>query len=179
MSVSDLSAGVSAKLIEARNGLAKALDITNEILQMEKEFDELESKLEAEFLKKNEEFVSKMEPLEKSISSGKNVVKTQKKLDELSAELEKLAKELDDRTETARREFSTKVETLTVERDLLQDKAMKALSLKSGLDIISKTQKQREINQKVNELLKKQRVKVLGKELDEMKKQTSLATKKM
>lgn len=179
MSVSDLSASVSAKLVEARNGLAKALDIKNKILQMEKEFNESEAKLEAEFLKKNKEFTSELQTLEKVRNSGKNVVETQKKGDELAAKIEKLAEELDDRTEMARREHQSKIETLTVERDLLQEKAMKALSLKSGLELITKKQKQEEIIQKVNELVKKQRVKVLGKELDEMKKQTSLATKKM
>jgi microsomal dipeptidase-like Zn-dependent dipeptidase len=95
------------------------------------------------------------------------------------AQLAKLKSDLVDVTDKMERETKIQVDTLTMEMQLIRDKAMSALKLKSGVDIVKAEKKRKEVTEKVNKLTSMKNAKLLGKELDVLKTQTKLVTKKM
>lgn len=177
MSVTDISARVNAKLVEGREGLKKAVDIKRKIVKLQKDSNDEQQKLEAVSNEKKNALIVELTPLGKAADAGDKAALA--KSEAIMAQLAKLKSELDDATAKLRNETTLQVGTLTMEMQLIRDKAMSALKLKSGVDIVKAEQKRKKVTEKVEKLASIQNAKLLGKELEVLKTRTKLVTKKM
>jgi len=177
MSVADISARVNAKLVEGREGLKKAADLKMKITKLQKDSNDEQQKLQAVHDGKKKLLITKITPLGKAADAGDKAALA--KSEAIMVQLAKLKSDLVDVTDKMERETKIQVDTLTMEMQLIRDKAMSALKLKSGVDIVKAEKKRKEVTEKVNKLTSMKNAKLLGKELDVLKTQTKLVTKKM
>lgn len=171
MSVSDISTRVTTKLSGARDDLKKAMDIKTKMIKMQKDHDETLKKMETELSKKTDPIADKAELAGKASKKDEAA--------ELVQQVLSIHKDFTDTTEKLNREMKMQLDTLQIERNMLQEKAMRVLTLKSGVDLIKAETKRKDLTKKIEKLTQMQNVKALGDELGVLKNRTSLATKKM
>jgi len=177
MSVTAITARVNAKLVEGREGLKKALDIKRKIIKLQKDSNDKQQKMSAAHFEKNKSLVTEITPLGKAADAGDKVALEKGKA--IMKELKKIQLKLNDATDKLKRDTDMQVQTLTMELKMIRDKAMSALKLKSGVDIIKSEQKRKVVTEKVNKLTSMQNAKLLGVELEALKTRTKMFTKKM
>ena len=152
--VKDVDVSVNKKLMDARDDLKKAIEIKKQIEAAEK----MQAARVDKFAKDAERMGDKIDKDEK-----------------LKAKYLRMQEEFEKSTE----EFRILLESLTAKREQMQAKAIEALSLKSGVELVKTVKKRREIEQKVKELNKTKDLIAQKEALESMKKQTQLGLKKI
>jgi len=150
----DLDSTVKSRMAGALNDLKKAKEIKKQMKAAQKAQAERVEK----FAKEAEKIVGKIE-----------------KDENLKAKMIEKQNAFEKRTG----EFATLIDTLGMQKEQLYENAKKTLALKSGVELVKKTKKIRDVNKKIKELDQKKSTKIFKDEADTMIRQSKLGIKKM